>query len=335
MDFDVVIIGGGAAGLSGAVALARARRSVLVLDDGVPRNAPADAVHNYLGHDGVAPAALLTAGRTEVARYGGVVRSGRAVEVRGTSGRFTVRTDDGGEVQARRLLLATGLVDELPDVAGLAQRWGRDVLHCPYCHGWEVRDQPIAVLATGPMALHQVQLFRQWSSQVTLALHTAPDPTPEQCEELAARGIEVVHGEVAAVEVVDDVLTGLRLTSGRVVPCRAVVVAPRYTARVPDGLGLEAVDLEMGGHVVGSAVPADANGATAVPGVWVAGNVEDLRAQVVTSAAAGLGAATMINADLVEDDVRRAVADRRSAACTAAAERELCGSAAGERRRGR
>lgn len=158
--YDVVVVGGGAAGLSGAVALARARRWVLVVDAGQPRNAPAGHVHNYLSRDGTPPAELLAAGRDEVTRYGGELVTGRVESVVKEGDGFLVKLDGGGAVGARRLLVTTGLVDELPDVPGVAERWGRDVLHCPYCHGWEVRDRRIGVLATGPMAVHQAELWR-------------------------------------------------------------------------------------------------------------------------------------------------------------------------------
>ena len=315
---DVVVIGGGAAGLSGAVALARSRRSVLVVDAGEPRNAPADGVHNYLGREDVAPTELLALGRAELESYGGVVRPGRVDAVSRGDGShpFTVVLQDGTAVRARRLLVATGLVDELPDVPGVAQRWGRDVLHCPYCHGWEVRDQAIGILATGPMAVHQALLFRQLSEDVVFVRHTAPDLAPEEAEQLAALGVRVVAGEVAALEVTGDRLSGVRMASGEVVPRAAVVVAPRFWARadVLASLGLTAEEQVMHGHVVGSAVAADATGATAVPGVFVAGNVADMSAQVVVSAAAGLRAGAMINADLVMEDARRAVASRQEMA---------------------
>ncbi len=304
--YDVVVVGGGAAGLSGAVALSRARRSVLVVDDGAPRNGPADGVHNYLGREGTPPDELAAVGRAEVAGYGGTVAPGRAVEARAVGAGFVVRLADGRTVAARRLLVATGLVDELPDVPGVAQRWGRDVLHCPYCHGWEVRDRAIGVLGTGPFAVHQAQLLRQWSADVTLFRHTAPDPTTEERAGLAARGIALVEGEVAALEVAGDRLTGVRLAAGPVVARDALVVAPRFTARVPDGLGLVAEEVRMGEHVVGSAVPAGPGGATAVPGVWVAGNAGDLRAGVINAAAQGFTAATEINADLVLEEIRLA-----------------------------
>ncbi len=316
--YDVVVIGGGSAGLSGALALARARRSVLVIDAGEPRNAPADAVHNYLGREGTPPAELIAAGRAEVAGYGGEFLTGSVTRVEPLGGQqedpgFRVHLVDGQAVRARRLLVTTGLVDELPDVPGLAQRWGRDVLHCPYCHGWEVRDQAIGVLATGPMSLHQALLFRQLSADVSLFLHTAPDPSDEEWEQLAARGIAVVEGEVCGLEVTEDRLTGVELRSGQVIPRAAVVVAPRFTARsaVLESLGLEPTELQMMGHSIGSYVPADPTGATVVPGVWVAGNVTDLKAQVISSAAAGLNSAAAINADLIAEDTRHAVAAYR------------------------
>jgi thioredoxin reductase (NADPH) len=197
----------------------------------------------------------------------------------------------------------------------VAERWGRDVLHCPYCHGWEVRDQAIGILATGPTAVHQALLFRQLSDDVTFFRHTGPDIPDDEVDQLAALGVRMVDGEVAALEVTDDRLTGVRLTSGEIVPRSVVVVAPRFTARagVLAPLGLAAAEQEMRGAVVGSAVAADPTGATEVPGVWVAGNVSDMSAQVVVSAAAGMRAGAMINADLVAEDARRAVAESRLA----------------------
>ncbi|MBA3418026.1 MAG: NAD(P)/FAD-dependent oxidoreductase [Geodermatophilaceae bacterium] len=322
-SYDVVVVGGGAAGLSAALALGRARRTVLVVDAGAPRNATAGHVHNYLARDGVKPADLLAAGRAEVAGYGGHVITGTVASAEHLDGseaenpadgaRFRVVLADGRSVRARRLLVTTGLVDELPDVPGLAERWGRDVLHCPYCHGWEVRDQAIGVLATGPFGVHGALLFRQWSPDIALFLHTAPAPSEEQTEQLTARGIAVIEGEVAALEVVDDQLTGVRLRSGDVIPRQAVVVAPRFTARadVLTTLGLEATEQQVYGHVIGSHIAADAAGATAVPGVWVAGNVADLLAQVIGAAAAGLNTGAAINADLIAEDTAHAVAAHR------------------------
>ncbi|WP_176583002.1 NAD(P)/FAD-dependent oxidoreductase [Streptomyces marincola] len=310
-SYDVVVVGGGAAGLNGALMLARARRSVLVIDAGEPRNAPADGVHGLLGHDGMPPGDLLARGRAEVRRYGGHVVEGRVVTAaREPDGGFVVEPAEGPAVRARRLLVTTGLVDELPDVPGLPERWGRDVLHCPYCHGWEVRDQAIGVLAGGPFSVHQALLFRQLSQDVTLFAHTAPPFTGEEAEQLAARGIRVVEGRVTGLETEEDRLRGVRLSDGSVVARDVVVVGTRMTARA--GF-LSALGLRTEEHPAGTFVPSDATGRTEVPGVWAAGNVTDLAAQVGASAAAGALAGAQINADLVTEDTRDAVAAHRKA----------------------
>ncbi|HZG88630.1 MAG TPA: NAD(P)/FAD-dependent oxidoreductase [Pseudonocardia sp.] len=318
-SYDVVVVGGGAAGLSGATALARSRRSVLVIDDGTPRNAPADGVHNFLSRDGTPPGELLAAGRAEVTGYGGEVVDCRVTAAEPLDGGgFRVWTADGTTVRARRLLVTTGVVDELPDVPGLAQRWGRDVLHCPYCHGWEVRDRRIGVLAGSPMVMHQVGLFRQLSQDVTVFLHQQPMLGDDEREQLAARGIALVQGEVAGLEVTDDRLTGVRLASGEVVAVDALAVQTRVTARadVLEPLGLQPADFVVGDHVLGSHVPAGMAGVSSVPGVWVAGNVTEPMAQVMSSAAAGLMAGANINADLVAEDTRAAVAAHRERTAT-------------------
>ena len=197
--FDVVIVGGGAAGLSAAVALGRARRSVVVIDGGEPRNAPAAHMHGFLTRDGIDPAEFLALGRDEARRYGVRFIDDSATTVtRSATGSFVVETTRRPAVDGRRLLVTTGLVDELPEIGGLRERWGRDVIHCPYCHGWEVRDQRIVVISSGPMGVHQAQLFRQWSPHVTLCVHGGPSPTPQQREEFISRSIAVVEGEVAS-----------------------------------------------------------------------------------------------------------------------------------------
>jgi thioredoxin reductase len=307
--YDVVVIGGGAAGLSGALTLARARRAVLVIDSGAPRNAPAAGVHGLLGLDGVPPAELLARGRAEVRGYGGEVISGQATAVTRTGGRFAVALADGRQARARRLLVASGLADELPGIPGLRERWGNDVMHCPYCHGWEVRDRAIGVLASGPLSVHQALLVRQWSADVVFFAHTRARPAGEQARDLAARGIRVVDGEVVSVVTGGGRLTGVRLADGTDVPREVLAVSPRMTARAGflAPLGLVPAEHPSG---AGEHIPADPAGRTAVPGVWAAGNVTDLSAQVGAAAAAGTLAAAQINADLVAEETRQAVAGR-------------------------
>jgi thioredoxin reductase len=307
--YDVVVIGGGAAGLNGAIMLTRSRRRVVVADAGEPRNAPAEGVHGMLGHDGVPPAQLLARGRDEVRRYGGEILDGRVTGAEHEDGVFAVTLADGRELRARRLLVTTGLVDELPDVPGVRERWGHDVIHCPYCHGYEVRDQQIGVLATNANAMHQTLLFRQLSHDVVLFTN-GHDLAPEQREQLLALAIGVVEGPVGGLVVEDDRLVGVHLADGRNVPRQAVVVATQMVARAGflADLGLTAAPHPsgMGEHLV-----VDASGRTDVPGVWAAGNVTDLSAQVGGSAAQGAWAAAQLNMDLVTEDARRAVEDYR------------------------
>ena len=167
--YDVVIVGGGAAGLSAALVLGRARRRVAVIDAGAPRNAPAAHMQGFLSRDGMPPAELLAAGRAEVTGYGVEIVND---QVHAIEPGFVVRLAGGQVLTARRILVATGVGDELPDIPGVRERWGKDLLHCPYCHGWEVRDQPLGVLGTHPCRCMHAQLVRQWSDDVVYFAHT-------------------------------------------------------------------------------------------------------------------------------------------------------------------
>jgi thioredoxin reductase len=310
---DVIVVGGGLAGLAGALTLVRARRSVLVIDAGNPRNAPAAHAHGYLTRDGASPLELPAAGRAEVAGYGGQIRLGTVTSLaRLPGGDLRATLADGTNQQGRRVLVATGLVDEFPDIPGLRERWGRDVVHCPFCFGWELRDQPLAVVATGPQAATQALMWRQWSTDVALFLHNTPTPDGDLREQLAARGIGLVEGEVIGVEVAGDRLSGVRLRSGQVISRRAVVIGPRFEARhaLLDGLGIAIVEHPLG---IGHQVAADATGRTSAAGIWVAGNAVDVAAGVLQAAASGVTAAAVINADLTAEDTAAAVAARRAA----------------------
>ncbi len=302
-NYDVAIVGGGAAGLSAALVLGRARRRVAVIDAGSPRNAPAAHMQGFLSRDGMPPNELLAAGRAEVTGYGVTLLEDNVASIKPG---FVVRLAGGAVLSARRILVATGVGDELPDIPGVRERWGRDLLHCPYCHGWEVRDQPLGIVGTHPGSVLHAQLVRQWSDDVIFFAHTH-NVTPTEQAEFDARGIRVETGEVARLVIEADQLSGVELTDGRVIPRAAVFVRPGNVPH-PDGLlpGL-GCDLDQAGFVV-----VDGTGRTSVPGVWAAGNVVDPRAQVITSAGAGSAAAIAINADLVLDDIERAVQELSS-----------------------
>ena len=296
--FDVVVVGGGAAGLSAALVLGRARRRVAVVDAGMPRNAPAAHMQGFLSRDGMAPADFLAAGRLEVAGYGVELVAAQVEEIEAG---FAVRLGGGRVLNARRVLVATGIRDELPDIPGVRERWGRDLLHCPYCHGWEVRDQPLGVLGTVPGSVQHAQLVRQWSDDVVFFAHTY-DLTATEHAELEARGVQVFPEAVARLVVEDDRLVGVELRDGRVIARTAVFIRP---SNIPHDDGLLAglgCELDTAGYVA-----VDGSGRTTNPRVWAAGNVVDPRAQVITAAGAGSAAAIALNADLVQEDVERAV----------------------------
>ncbi|AMW09063.1 thioredoxin reductase [Streptomyces qaidamensis] len=303
--YAVVVIGGGTAGLSAALVLGRARHRTLVIDAGEPRNAPAAHMQGYLSRDGMPPAEFLAAGREEIARYGVELVRDRVVEVE-KGADFTVVAAGGRSVRARRLVVATGLKDELPAVPGVAERFGRDVLHCPFCHGWEVRDQPFGVLATSPASVHQALMVSQWSKDVRFFLHTVAEEelSDEDLRRLAAAGVDVVPGEVAELVTEDDRLTGVRLAGGTTHPRSVLFTAPRA---VPQTGLLERLGAELHETPFGAYPVVDATGLTTVPGVWAAGNAVGFAEQVVHAASGGYRAASAIVGDLLMTDLDAAV----------------------------
>jgi thioredoxin reductase len=287
--YDVVIVGGGPAGLSAALVLGRARRSVAVVDAGEPRNQAAHESHGFLTRDGVPPDELLRLGRAEVVGYGVELLSDRVVEV--TPG-FAVRLASGAMLEARALVVTAGVRDELPDVPGVAELWGADVHFCPYCHGYEVRDDQVGVVADGPMGVVKALMLREWAPDVVL-FPAGYEPTAEERDRLAARGVPVEPGKVTRLVVTDGRLTGVELADGRTVARSSVFVNPVFvpTDALLRNLGCDLTDDGW--------VRADPAGRTSVPGVWAAGNVVDPRAQLISSAGAGATTAVALNHDLI------------------------------------
>ena len=314
-DVDIAIVGGGPAGLSAALALSRARRAVAVIDGGMPRNRFAAHMHGVVGHDGLPPAELLRRGREEVEGYGGVIVTGDVtnarIEPEGILIELPQRT-----MRARRLLVATGLRDELPAVEGLREQWGRGVVVCPYCDGWERRNGVIGIVATSPSSVEQAQLLRQWSERIVYFADGVGEPDAEAERRLAARGIRLERRRVARILADDDDrLTGVQLRDGEVVDVGAIFTGPTMVPRDELLVSLGAATRELNGRPW---VAVDADGRTSVPGVWAAGNVVDPRANVPVSLGAGALIAGAINADLVREDVDRALADADASADAAA-----------------
>ncbi len=296
-SYDVAIVGGGPAGLSAALSLARARRRVIVLDAGHPRNSVAAHMHGVLGHDGMPPELLLQRGRDEVARFGGefagdqvdsLVADRRGVRVRGTSVTVT----------ARRVVVATGVRDELPEIDGVREQWGRGVLLCPYCDGWEHRHDVIGVIATGPGGIEQAHQLRQWSERIVYFPNDLDEPSPRSRRALDARGIRIEPGRVARVVSENGRLEAVDV-AGRRVAVNCVFTSTRLRPR--DGLLRQ-----LGARVSqpdGEWTVVDEQGRTSIPHVWAVGNVVDPRSNVPVSLGAGSLLAGAINADLTAEDI--------------------------------
>jgi thioredoxin reductase len=300
MSYDVVIVGTGPAGLSAALALGRARRTTLVIDGGPGRNAPSDGVHNFLSRDGIAPSDLRKIALEQLTTYSTVeVRTDQVESATAVDDEFDFVLSDNDRVRARRLLLATGVVDDLPAIPGLAERWGRSVVHCPYCHGWERRDIPLAVLALGEAGVRQAIHLRRFSPDVAMCLGTDFELDEEQRQLLAARDVTVLEQPLASVGGEGDSLQWLAFADGSRLDRSALFVhAPlRQRSDLPTQLGCRILD--------DGAVEINDLGQTSVPGVYAAGDMARrpalpvAGAQVILAAAEGTLAAMVIDQELL------------------------------------
>lgn len=299
---DVAILGGSAAGLAAGLQLGRQRRSVIVVDSGSPRNAPAEAMHGYLGYEGASPTDLIRKGQAEVRSYGGEVLAGQANAVTklGES-KFRVDLLGGNSIVARRVLAATGLIDELPAIDGVADHWGHDVIHCPFCHGYEIRDLPTVQIVTHAMGLHSALLFRQLTSELTVVLHDWSEDRPD-LEALQRAGIRVLVKNVERLRTdPNGRVCGVELSDGNHIAAKAVVVTPRIRARaeifIPAGLQTSQHPAGFGDYLI-----TGDDGQTEVAGIYAAGNVTDPSHQVLNAAADGSRVGAMISFDLAQQD---------------------------------
>jgi thioredoxin reductase/SAM-dependent methyltransferase len=304
---DVAVVGGSATGLAAALQLGRQRRSVIVVDAGDARNAGAAHMHGFLSRDGAPPSEVTGAGREEVRGYGSEVLSDWVVAVVGTEeGRFRLRLASGHTIIARRVLAATGLVDVIPDINGLAEHWGHDVIHCPFCHGFEVRDRRLVQIVTHPSGLHTAALWRQLTSRLTVVVEGDVAVGDSHLDSLRAAGVDVRSGQVRrVVSGPDGTVIATELADGARIATDAVAVSPGFRVRAEPfaPLGLQPVAHPSG---LGDVVQTDPTGATAVPGLYAAGNLTDPTQQFLAAAAHGNWVGAMISFSLADEDLREA-----------------------------
>lgn len=295
MKYDAIVIGGGFAGLSAATYLARGRRTVCVIDTGKPRNRFARASHGFLAQDGSPPLSILARAREQVMAYPTVrLIDSEAVGARGEDGSFHVVLADGEQIEARKAILAFGLRDDIPSLPGLAQRWGRAVLHCPYCHGIEFSDQPLGVLYRTPMSAHQASMVAEWGP-TTLYLDGAALPS-DSAAALADRGVRIEPGKLRRLVGDGDTLSAIELDGGRQCAVSALYIAPQSCLASPlaEQLGAEIEDGPLGPQV-----KTDADRMTSISGLYAAGDIARAPHSVAWAVADGVTAGTSAHRALV------------------------------------
>jgi thioredoxin reductase len=310
MRYDVIIIGGSFAGLSAAMYVARGRRSVCVIDGGSPRNRFALQSHGFLGQDGSAPGAILATARSQVASYPTVTFvEGRAVTAAKAPHGFSVTLATGEIVESARLVLAYGISDELPSIPGLAERWGKSVIHCPYCHGFEFSGRPLGVLNVSSRSSHQAALISEWGP-TTFYLNGGPEPDEETLTSLRSRGVAIERTPVRALHGEDLELSAIELTDGRMSKVNALYIGPRtrLNSDIAQQLGC---DLEEGN--LGPVIRTDGQKMTSVPGVYAAGDITRSMHNVTFASADGVMAGTSVHQSLVFDPARKLAASRMTA----------------------
>lgn len=298
-EYDAIILGAGAAGLSAGLALGRARRSVLILDDDQPRNAASSVSYGFLTRDGTRPAELLHLGREQLVPYGVEVRPAHAVSVQPHLEGFQVKLASGSAIRARRLLFATGVRDLLPEIPGVQERWGKSIHQCPYCHGWEVRDKPVAVYQQGEYTFFRAGTIHQWAPDLLLLTDGPAQVTAEQRTQLQRLGIDIDERPLMRLEGLGATLERIVFDDGASVRRTSLFIGPRQEQRSMMPALIGCAKSEDGVYI-----RVDAQGQTSVPGIYAAGDMTGPLQQVVTAAASGLVAAAGLNHGLISPDGR-------------------------------
>ena len=296
MQYDAIIIGGSYAGLSAAIHITRARRSVCVVDAGSPRNRFADASHGFFGQDGAEPLAMIAGARAQVDAYPGVRMIADTVEdATGSNAAFEVALAGGGTVEGRKLVLAFGISDVLPDIRGLTERWGETVLHCPYCHGYEHGGGKLGVLWTAPMSAHQAALIADWGA-TTLYLNGHAMPDGDARAMLDRRGVAIEPAAIRALQGEGNTLSSLLMADNRETPIEALFLAPRSRLNSPVA---EQLGCALDDGPFGPVIRTDAAKLTTVTGVYAAGDIARAPHNASWAAADGVTAGISLHQSLV------------------------------------
>lgn len=292
---DILIIGGGVAGISAAIFLGRCRHRVLVVDAGNPRNAPSHGVHGFISRDGVAPLELLRLGREEASRFGVRFQQASATHVEGSDNNFTVTLEGGERLHARKLLFATGIIDIKPDVPGFEEAYGHWIFHCPFCDGWENRDKRILAVATGEHALTYAINLKSWSAHITLCTHGPCPLDADARDRLARHDISLIEQPVVQFATHNE-RRQAQFQDGSAFECDAVFFSLGQKQHCALASQLGCVMSDEGG------IQADECCRSTMPGIYVAGDASRDVQQAIVAAAEGVTAAFSIHAELRDED---------------------------------
>lgn len=297
MSFDVIIVGGSYAGLSAAMALGRSLQNVLILDSGMPCNRQTPHSHNFITHDGDTPKQISDTARQQVLQYKTVhLHNGLATRATRTNTGFVVETATGDSFAAKKIIFATGITDTMPAIKGFAECWGISVLHCPYCHGYEVRQQPLGIMANGEIAFEFTKLIHHWSNNLVLFTHGKSALTPEQTQKLAERNIAVIEKEITGIDHNKGYISAIQFSDGSTHAVSALFarVAFHQHCAIPMTLGCTLTEQGF--------IQIDDFQRTTVPGVYAAGDNTTMFRSVAGAVAAGTKAGAMLNKELIDED---------------------------------
>jgi thioredoxin reductase len=298
--YDAVIIGGSFAGLSAAMSLGRSLRKTMIIDSGNPCNWQTPHAHNLLTHDGSTPAEITLKAREQVLSYPTVqMMSGKAVQATQETGHFMVMTESGTELKARKILFATGVKDIMPDIPGFAACWGISVLHCPYCHGYEVRGSKTAILANGDAAYESVKMISHWTSDLVLLTNGPSELSSEQADQLKKHHVKVIEKEISEIEHQDGMMQQVVFKDGETCDFKAMYAKPHFTQHsdLPELLGCRISEHDL--------LEVDTFHKTNIPGVYAAGDCTSWGRAISMATSAGAVAGMFINKELVDEDFER------------------------------